>query len=64
MQILVIMSIRDDENYLVSNIFGFKVLIMNEIPTDPCCLQRCVNADADGELTKSDYAYGGTTDAM
>ena len=49
--------ITADENYLVSNIVGFKVLVYELDPaTDQAVL---INANAsDGKLTK-DYAYGG-----
>jgi len=56
-------SIELDDNYLVSNILGFKVLIYELDTTDPALpVAELVNADDDGELT-IDYAYGGTTEA-
>lgn len=49
--------ITADENYLVSNIVGFKVLVYEDDPS--VAVSVPVNADASQELD-ADYMYGGT----
>jgi hypothetical protein len=57
-------SLVADENYLVSNIVGFKILIYElDTTTNPALpVADLVNADADGELD-AHYAYGGAVEA-
>jgi len=53
--------ITENENYLVSNIVEFKVLIYELDATTNPATADLVNADADGELDE-DYAYGGAVE--
>ena len=55
-------NIESDDNYLVSNIVGFKVLIYELDASTIPGVTDLVNADSDGKLIV-DYAYGGEAEA-
>jgi type II secretory pathway pseudopilin PulG len=56
-------SITLDENYLVSNIVEFKVLIYELDTSGASSVAKLVNADKDTYELNAHYAYGGKTEA-